>query len=90
MQTYISKRKTQDQATASTPESAPSRSEMLHLSGAGAPQPMSPALREKFFCVRLDFSAYSEKFSQRAERKTRGGRLRASECGYKQSRKIHP
>ena len=48
MQTYISKRKTQDQATASTPESAPSRSEMLHLSGAGAPQPMSPQLREKF------------------------------------------
>lgn len=36
--------------------------------------------------MRSDFSAPSEKFSQRSERKTRRGRLRASECGYKQSK----
>lgn len=48
MQTYLNKRKAQDRAASPAQEQAPSRSEMLHLSGAGAPQPMSPQLREKF------------------------------------------
>lgn len=48
MQTYMNKRKTPDRAAPPVQEAAPSRSEMLHLSGAGAPQPMSPQLREKF------------------------------------------
>jgi hypothetical protein len=48
MQTYMNKRKTPDRAVPPVQEAAPSRSEMLHLSGAGAPQPMSPQLREKF------------------------------------------
>ena len=48
MQTYLNKRKTPDRAAPPVQEAAPSRSEMLHLSGAGAPQPMSPQLREKF------------------------------------------
>ena len=48
MQTYQTKRKAPDRAVPPVQEAAPSKSEMLHLSGAGAPQPMSPALREKF------------------------------------------
>ena len=48
MQTYMNKRKTPDRAAPPVQEAVPSRSEMLHLSGAGAPQPMSPQLREKF------------------------------------------
>ena len=48
MQTYMNKRKTPDRAVPPVQEAAPSRSEMLHMSGAGAPQPMSPQLREKF------------------------------------------
>ena len=48
MQTYMNKRKTPDRAAPPVQEAAPSRSEMLRLSGAGAPQPMSPQLREKF------------------------------------------
>ena len=48
MQTYMNKRKTPDRAAPPVQEAAPSRGEMLHLSGAGAPQPMSPQLREKF------------------------------------------
>lgn len=48
MQTHMTKRKTPDRAVPPVQEAAPSRSEMLHLSGAGAPQPMSPQLREKF------------------------------------------
>ena len=48
MQTYTTKRKNPDRAVPAPQEAAPSRSEMLHLSGAGAPQPMSPQLREKF------------------------------------------
>ena len=48
MQTYQNKRKTPDRAAPSAREAVPSRSQMLHLSGAGAPQPMSPQLREKF------------------------------------------
>ena len=49
MQTYQNRRRAPDR-TAPPPaqETAPSRSELLHLSGAGAPQPMSPQLREKF------------------------------------------
>lgn len=48
MQTYMNKRKTPDRVAPPVQEAAPSRSEMLRLSGAGAPQPMSPQLREKF------------------------------------------
>ena len=48
MQTYQSKRKAPDRAAPPAQKAAPSRSELLHLSGAGAPQPMSPQLREKF------------------------------------------
>ena len=46
MQTYANRKKTPT-PQAAQPESV-STSEMLHLSGAGAPQPMSAALREKF------------------------------------------
>lgn len=42
------RRKAPDRAAPPAQEAAPSRSELLHLSGAGAPQPMSPQLREKF------------------------------------------
>ena len=48
MQTYQNRRKAPDRAAPPAQEAAPSRSELLHLSGAGAPQPMSPQLREKF------------------------------------------
>lgn len=55
MYTYMNKRKASDRAVSPTKGPAPnarnaisSRSELLHLSGAGAPQPMSPQLREKF------------------------------------------
>ena len=48
MQTYQTRRKAPDRAVGPAQEAAPSKSEILHLSGAGAPQPMSPALREKF------------------------------------------
>lgn len=48
MYRYMNKRKTSDRAAPTAQEAVPSRSEMLHLSGAGAPQPMSPQLREKF------------------------------------------
>lgn len=48
MQTYQSKRKTPAPKAPEAKGKEVSRSEMLHLSGAGAPQPMSPALREKF------------------------------------------
>ena len=48
MQTYQTRRKAPERAIPPVQEAAPSKSEMLHLSGAGAPQPMSPALREKF------------------------------------------
>ena len=57
MQTYMNKRKTQDRTATPVKEAALSRSELLHQSGAGAPQPISPQLREKFepgFCA--DFS----------------------------------
>lgn len=48
MQLYESKRKAPaSKATAQEPK-AVSRSQMLRLSGAGEPQPMSPALRERF------------------------------------------
>ena len=36
MQTYLNKRKGQDRAVPPVQEAAPSRSEMLHLSGTGA------------------------------------------------------
>ena len=48
MQTYMNKRKAPDKAAPPVQEAAPSRSELLHQSAAGAPQPMSPQLREKF------------------------------------------
>lgn len=48
MQTYQTRRKVPGQAVAPGQQAAPSKSEMLHMSGAGAPQPMSPQLREKF------------------------------------------
>ena len=48
MQTYVTKRKAPDRPAPSVQEGSPSKSEMLHMSGAGAPQPMSPQLREKF------------------------------------------
>ena len=48
MQTYTTKRKTTDRANEPQNGQNLSKSEMLHLSQAGAPQPMSPALREKF------------------------------------------
>lgn len=48
MQTYQNKRKAPAPRARGTKDKEVSRSEMLHLSGAGAPQPMSPALREKF------------------------------------------
>ena len=55
MYTYMNKRKASDRAVSPTKGPVPnarnaisSRSELLHLSGAGAPQPMSPQLREKF------------------------------------------
>ena len=54
MQTYQNRRKAPDRAAPPAQEAAPSRSQLLHLSGAGAPQPMSPQLREKFepgFCA---------------------------------------
>lgn len=54
MQTYQNKRKAPERASSPAQKTAPTRSEMLHLAGAGAPQPMSPQLREKFepgFCA---------------------------------------
>ena len=54
MQTYQNKRKAPERASSPAQKTAPTRSEMLHLAGAGAPRPMSPQLREKFepgFCA---------------------------------------
>lgn len=54
MQTYQNKRKAPERASSPAQKTAPTRSEMLHLAGASAPQPMSPQLREKFepgFCA---------------------------------------
>ena len=48
MQTYQTRRKTPGRGAVPGKGQDISKSEMLHLSGAGAPQPMSPALREKF------------------------------------------
>ena len=48
MQTYLNKRKTPERSAPPVQEETPSRSELLHQSAAGAPQPMSPQLREKF------------------------------------------
>lgn len=48
MQTYQTRRKTPDRGPQPRQGQEISKSEMLHLSGAGAPQPMSPQLREKF------------------------------------------
>ena len=48
MQTYQTRRKSPGRGAMPGKGQALSKSEMLHLSGAGAPQPMSPALREKF------------------------------------------
>ena len=48
MQTYQTRRKTPDRGPQPRQDQEISKSEMLHLSGAGAPQPMSPQLREKF------------------------------------------
>ena len=48
MQTYLNKRKTPERSAPPVQEETPSRSELLHQSGAGAPQPISPQLREKF------------------------------------------
>lgn len=48
MQTYQTKRKSAPARTARSQAKPITADEMLHLSGAGAPQPMSPALREKF------------------------------------------
>lgn len=48
MQTYQTKRKSAPARTARPQAKPVTADEMLHLSGAGAPQPMSPALREKF------------------------------------------
>lgn len=48
MQTYMNQHKNVGRSAQPGKGHDLSRSEMLHLSGAGAPQPMSPALREKF------------------------------------------
>ena len=48
MQTYQTKRKSAPARTVRPQAKPVTADEMLHLSGAGAPQPMSPALREKF------------------------------------------
>ena len=48
MQTYATKKKSATPAVQGNMMENISKSEMLRLSGAGAPQPMSPALREKF------------------------------------------
>ena len=48
MQTYASKKKSSVPAAQGKATENISKSDMLRMSGAGAPQPMSPALREKF------------------------------------------
>ncbi len=48
MQLYESKRKVPASKAPAQEPKAVSRSQMLRLSGAGEPQPMSPALRERF------------------------------------------
>ena len=48
MYTYTNKRRTPDRVSPAQQDAVPSRSELLHQAGAGAPQPMSPQLREKF------------------------------------------
>ncbi|HIY07658.1 MAG TPA: DUF4157 domain-containing protein [Candidatus Evtepia faecigallinarum] len=48
MQLYESKRKAPASKAPAQEPKAVSRSQMLRLSGAGEPQPMSPALRERF------------------------------------------
>lgn len=48
MQTYATKKKDVAPVSRSKGPQGVSKSDMLRLSGAGAPQPMSPALREKF------------------------------------------
>lgn len=48
MQTYQTKRKSVSARTARPQAQPVTADEMRHLSNAGAPQPMSPALREKF------------------------------------------
>ena len=48
MQTYTTKKKQAAPEIQGKAAENISKSEMLHLSGAGTPQPMSPALREKF------------------------------------------
>ena len=48
MQTYTTKKKQAAPEIQGKAAENISKSDMLHLSGAGAPQPMSPALREKF------------------------------------------
>ena len=48
MQSYLTKRRSAS-AKDNRPQTQPiTTNEMLHMSNAGAPQPMSPALREKF------------------------------------------
>lgn len=48
MLTYDTKRNNAPQRGGQPQVKPPTEEQMLHLSGAGAPQPMSPALREKF------------------------------------------